>query len=174
MWRATGRQDVANLHGHTGGVVGLAFAPDGRRLASISRQSPIVSEGDGTVRSLGRGPEGDLACASRPLPGHLPGGLQPRRPLDRLGGPGRRGAPVGRGDRRAVRDPASPRRRVGLVLQPGRNVAAECERQGRPAMDLGRGNGSRPHESPGSRRELPLRDRPLRTAERWPRRRSIC
>jgi eukaryotic-like serine/threonine-protein kinase len=50
VWRATGRQDVANLHGHTGGVVEVAFAPDGRRLASISRQSSIVSEGDGTAR----------------------------------------------------------------------------------------------------------------------------
>ncbi len=50
MWRASGRQDVATLLGHTGGVVGVAFAPGGRRLASLSRQSSMVSEGDGTVR----------------------------------------------------------------------------------------------------------------------------
>ena len=50
VWRATGRQDVAILHGHTGGVVALAFAPDGRRLASLSRNSRLVASGDGTVR----------------------------------------------------------------------------------------------------------------------------
>src|SRR5262249_38438939 len=36
VWQATGRQDVAVLHGHTGPVAGVAFAPSGRRLASIS------------------------------------------------------------------------------------------------------------------------------------------
>ena len=50
VWRAAGRQDVATLLGHTGAVVGVAFAPGGRRLASLSRESSIVSEGDGTVR----------------------------------------------------------------------------------------------------------------------------
>jgi WD40 repeat protein len=38
VWRATGRQDVAVLHGHTGIVMGVAFATDGRRLASLSRK----------------------------------------------------------------------------------------------------------------------------------------
>ncbi len=41
VWRATGRQDVAVLHGHTGGVTEVAFAPDGRRLASLSRRSRL-------------------------------------------------------------------------------------------------------------------------------------
>ena len=45
VWRATGRQDVAVLHGHTGGVIGVAFAPDGRRLASLSRKSLIFPRG---------------------------------------------------------------------------------------------------------------------------------
>jgi WD40 repeat protein len=36
VWRATGRQDVSVLHGHTGAVVDVAFAPGGRRLASLS------------------------------------------------------------------------------------------------------------------------------------------
>ena len=60
VWRATGRQDLAVLHGHTGGVIGVAFAPDGRRLASLSRQSSIVSEGDGTVRVWDMDPRATL------------------------------------------------------------------------------------------------------------------
>jgi WD40 repeat protein len=48
VWRATGRRDVAILHGHTGPVVELAFAPGGLRLASVSRD-PFWG-GDGTVR----------------------------------------------------------------------------------------------------------------------------
>ena len=52
VWQARGRQDVAVLHGHTGKVIGVAFAPDGRRLASISRSSVLDFEGlgDDTVR----------------------------------------------------------------------------------------------------------------------------
>jgi WD40 repeat protein len=39
------------LHGHTGGVTGLAFAPDGRRLASLSHENPIHGTAvDRTVR----------------------------------------------------------------------------------------------------------------------------
>ena len=51
VWQATGRQDVAVLHGHTGPVAELAFAPGGRRLASVShptRLVPVVA--DGTIR----------------------------------------------------------------------------------------------------------------------------
>jgi WD40 repeat protein len=47
VWRATGRQDLAVLHGHAARVSELAFAPGGRRLASLSRRSSL---GDGTVR----------------------------------------------------------------------------------------------------------------------------
>jgi WD40 repeat protein len=36
VWRATGRQDVAVLRGHTEAVIRVAFAPNGRRLASAS------------------------------------------------------------------------------------------------------------------------------------------
>ncbi len=49
VWHATGRQDVAVLHGHTGGVLDVEFAPDGHRLASLSRESLSVS-GDDSVR----------------------------------------------------------------------------------------------------------------------------
>jgi WD40 repeat protein/serine/threonine protein kinase len=37
VWQASGRQDVAVLHGHTGAVTDLMFNADGRRLASASR-----------------------------------------------------------------------------------------------------------------------------------------
>lgn len=50
VWRSRGRQDVAVLHGHTGRVVQLAFAPSGLRLASLSCCSTWVVTGDDTVR----------------------------------------------------------------------------------------------------------------------------
>jgi WD40 repeat protein len=55
VWRASGRQDVAVLHGHAGSVVEVAFAPDGRRLASLSsrfgrRGGVEVTAWDDTVR----------------------------------------------------------------------------------------------------------------------------
>jgi WD40 repeat protein len=50
VWRAIGRQDVAILHGHTGAVTEVAFAPDGRRLASLSSEGGFGSAGDSTVR----------------------------------------------------------------------------------------------------------------------------
>jgi WD40 repeat protein len=49
-WRARGRQDVAVLHGHTGRVTEVAFAPDGRRLASLSSRLGPFAAGDDTAR----------------------------------------------------------------------------------------------------------------------------
>jgi WD40 repeat protein/serine/threonine protein kinase len=60
VWRATDRQDVAILHGHTGGVIDVAFAPDGRRLASLSRASGLVSMWDDTVRLWDMDPRSTL------------------------------------------------------------------------------------------------------------------
>ncbi len=58
VWRATGRDDVAVLHGHARDVSDLAFSADGGRLASASRVADGWS-GDGGVRfwevSLGAG-----------------------------------------------------------------------------------------------------------------------
>jgi WD40 repeat protein/predicted Ser/Thr protein kinase len=50
VWRATGQQDVAILHGHTGSVTGVAFAPDGRRLASLSIDRFFGLAGNATAR----------------------------------------------------------------------------------------------------------------------------
>jgi WD40 repeat protein/tRNA A-37 threonylcarbamoyl transferase component Bud32 len=50
VWQARGRQDVAVLHGHTAALSGVAFAPDGRRLASISRLTRLGAGEDRTVR----------------------------------------------------------------------------------------------------------------------------
>jgi WD40 repeat protein/serine/threonine protein kinase len=50
VWQARDRQDVAVLHGHTSCVTGLAFAPDGRRLASLSSRKVGATAGDDTVR----------------------------------------------------------------------------------------------------------------------------
>jgi WD40 repeat protein len=59
VWRATGRQDVAVLHGHRAGVVGVTFAPGGRRLASFSSDA-FFGAGDGTVRVWDVDPEATL------------------------------------------------------------------------------------------------------------------
>jgi len=50
VWQARGRQDVAVMHGHTGRVTDLAFAPDGRRLASLSSRLGPFAKGDDTAR----------------------------------------------------------------------------------------------------------------------------
>jgi WD40 repeat protein len=57
VWRAKDRQDVAVLHGHTGTVTGVAFAPDGHRLASLSVERAF---GDDTVRVWEVAPEATL------------------------------------------------------------------------------------------------------------------
>jgi WD40 repeat protein len=49
VWQATGRQDLAILHGHTGAVTAVAFDQSGRRLASVSGIARVAI-GDGTVR----------------------------------------------------------------------------------------------------------------------------
>jgi WD40 repeat protein/tRNA A-37 threonylcarbamoyl transferase component Bud32 len=50
VWRARDRQDVAVLHGHTGRVIDVAFAPSGRRLASLSSRWGLFAKGDDSVR----------------------------------------------------------------------------------------------------------------------------
>ncbi len=50
VWQAKGRQDVAVLHGHTERVNEVAFAPDGRRLASLSSHGGAFAMGDDTAR----------------------------------------------------------------------------------------------------------------------------
>jgi WD40 repeat protein/predicted Ser/Thr protein kinase len=69
VWQARGRQDLAMLHGHEGNVIGVAFAPDGRRLASISRSSVLDFEGwerpgDETVRVWDADPQATLPVLS--------------------------------------------------------------------------------------------------------------
>jgi WD40 repeat protein/serine/threonine protein kinase len=59
VWQATGRQDVAILHGHTETVARVAFAADGRRLASLSREW-MSQAGDDTVRVWDLDPEATL------------------------------------------------------------------------------------------------------------------
>jgi WD40 repeat protein/predicted Ser/Thr protein kinase len=49
LWRATGREQLAVLHGHAGAVNELAFAPDGRTLASVSHNQVFGFLGDNTV-----------------------------------------------------------------------------------------------------------------------------
>jgi WD40 repeat protein len=50
VWQASGRHDVAVLHGHTGHVDRVTFAPDGRRLASLSSRRGGATAGDESVR----------------------------------------------------------------------------------------------------------------------------
>jgi WD40 repeat protein/predicted Ser/Thr protein kinase len=61
VWQATGRQDVAVLHGHTGPVAGVAFAPGGRRLASFSHPTRLVpTTADDTIRVWEMDPQATL------------------------------------------------------------------------------------------------------------------
>jgi WD40 repeat protein/predicted Ser/Thr protein kinase len=57
VWRAKDHQDVAVLHGHTETVTAVAFATDGRRLASLSVERGL---GDDTVRIWEVDPEATL------------------------------------------------------------------------------------------------------------------
>ena len=50
VWRAGNRQDLTVLHGHTGTVSQVAFAADGRRLASSSSWGMLHYTEDQTVR----------------------------------------------------------------------------------------------------------------------------
>jgi WD40 repeat protein/predicted Ser/Thr protein kinase len=59
VWRAEGRQDRAILHGHTLPATALTFAPDGRRLVSIS-SDPGLGGGDCTVRVWDVDPDATL------------------------------------------------------------------------------------------------------------------
>jgi WD40 repeat protein/predicted Ser/Thr protein kinase len=60
VWQATGRQDIAVLHGHTGPVTEVVFAPDGRRLASVSAWGVEPGGGDNTVRIWEVDPQANL------------------------------------------------------------------------------------------------------------------
>jgi WD40 repeat protein/predicted Ser/Thr protein kinase len=62
VWRASGRQDVAVLHGHTGTVRKLGFTSDGRRLASSSLREDTGASwaADGTVRFWDAAPDATL------------------------------------------------------------------------------------------------------------------
>ncbi len=50
VWRSRDRQDVAVLHGHTGSVREVAFAPGGRRLASCSIHDGPITTWDDSMR----------------------------------------------------------------------------------------------------------------------------
>jgi WD40 repeat protein len=62
VWRASGRQDVAVLHGHTGTVCRVAFASDGRGLASSSLRGDTGESwaADDTVRFWDSAPDATL------------------------------------------------------------------------------------------------------------------
>jgi eukaryotic-like serine/threonine-protein kinase len=61
VWEARGRKDVAVLHGHMGGVIEVAFAPDGRRVASLSTSRwRVVTAWDDTVRVWDVDPKSSL------------------------------------------------------------------------------------------------------------------
>jgi WD40 repeat protein len=55
---------VAILHGHTGGVIEVTFAADGRRLYSLSRESRLVASADNTVRVWDVDPRATLPVLS--------------------------------------------------------------------------------------------------------------
>jgi WD40 repeat protein len=60
VWRAKDRQDMAVLHGHGAAVSGVAFAPGGRRLVSVSCPSRLGHGWDGTARVWDVDPQATL------------------------------------------------------------------------------------------------------------------
>lgn len=61
IWDATTGREVITLSGHTGGVMGLAFSPEGKSLASTSL--------DGTVKIWSLTPGNEGVAVSSPLAG---------------------------------------------------------------------------------------------------------
>jgi WD40 repeat protein len=127
VWRAAGRQDVAILHGHTGAVIGVAFGPGGRRLASLSSvPRPGWWTGDGTVRVWDVDPQATLPV----LRGHT------RAIYPVAYSPDGRWITSGGWDGKvrlwdaATGEPASPRARVEFGLRPRRGVAGGRQRRG--------------------------------------------
>ncbi|HXY37576.1 MAG TPA: hypothetical protein VEI07_25355 [Planctomycetaceae bacterium] len=130
VWQAAGREDVAVLHGHTGAVTGLAFAPGGRRLASLSHENAYWAATDHTVRIWEVDPYVPLPV----LRGHTsyvyPVAFSPDGRWIASGGLGQHGAPLGRSDRRSLRDFAPARLCVDLGLQSRWSFAGDCELRG--------------------------------------------
>jgi WD40 repeat protein len=60
IWRATGRQDLAILNGHTVLVNSLAFTADGRWLTSVGNEPGFGLQRDDTVRVWDVGPQATL------------------------------------------------------------------------------------------------------------------
>jgi WD40 repeat protein len=60
VWRSRDRQDVAVLHGHTGTICEVAFAPSGRRLASRSIRYGPITRWDDSVRIWDVDPDATL------------------------------------------------------------------------------------------------------------------
>jgi WD40 repeat protein/serine/threonine protein kinase len=60
VWQARDGQDMAILHGHTGHVREVAFAPDGRRLVSRSMPQAGVAAAETTVRVWDVDPQAPL------------------------------------------------------------------------------------------------------------------
>jgi WD40 repeat protein len=60
VWRARGRQDAAVVQGHTGTVLEVAFAPGGRRMASLSIRFGTITRWDDSVRVWDLDPEAPL------------------------------------------------------------------------------------------------------------------
>jgi WD40 repeat protein/transcriptional regulator with XRE-family HTH domain len=62
LWDANSGRELLTMTGHTGWIMGLAFSPDGKRLASTSL--------DGTVRIWGIGPGQEMVTVSGPAAGY--------------------------------------------------------------------------------------------------------
>ena len=151
-----------SLDGHREAVVAVAFAPDGRTLATSCRdgKARLWDVAAGTERRAllsHAGPAGPLVFLPDGRSLHHGRGRRVDPPL----GPGRR-PPAGPPTPRACRDRLGPRRIRG------RQATGEHRGRWRPEESGTLPPISRPYRSPASRRRCaPWRSRP--TARSWPR-----